>query len=136
MASKAALETALRNDILETITAHLFEHYQTDVLPVSASELMMPLVDAEGNEKYAVIKVSIPRGTRANGTYEPYNGYDAADEYAAELADKEEKARAREEKKARAEAEKKRKAEARKTLKTMKKDVQEVLGTGAGTTAE
>lgn len=135
MASKAALETAIRNDVLDTITAHLFEHYQTDVLPVSASELMMPILDAEGNEKFAVIKVSIPRGTRVDGSYEPYDGYQAAQDYETEQADKAEKARAREEKKARAEAEKEARRQAKKTIKTMKKDVQEVLGTGAGAPA-
>ena len=127
--SKAALETELRNDVLETIRAALGEHYDTDVLDVSASEIAIPLVDSESNEKFAVIKVSIPRGTRVDGGYVPYDGYEAAKEYARDLADKENEKKAREEKKVREEKEKERKRAAKQTIKTMKSDIQEIFGT-------
>ena len=101
--NKAALETALRNDVLAAINDFLREHYETDVLTVSASEITIPILDAEGNEKFALIKVSIPRGTRCDGGYTPYDGYAAADDYADELKEKEAKRAASAEKKAMAE---------------------------------
>ena len=117
--SKAALETAIRNDILSALVSFLSDKYETDVLDVSASELTMPVVDAEGNEKFALIKVSIPRGTRANGSYEPYDGYAAHEDWELEKADKADKAAARREKAERAEKEKERKREARKVVKEL-----------------
>lgn len=86
--SKAELETAIRNDILNTLTELLKEKYHPDVMPVSASELMIPVLDEEKNEKFAVVKVSIPRGTRNGSGYDPYDGYAAAEEYKAEQEEK------------------------------------------------
>lgn len=84
-ASKAELETAIRIDLLSRITELIETQLETDALPVSSSELAVPLLDAEGNEKFALIKVSIPRGTRnGNKGYIPYDGYKAHDEYIAE----------------------------------------------------
>jgi len=118
--TNAALETAIRNDILAKITAHLTAEYDTDVMDISASELVMPVVDAEGNEKFALIKVSIPRGTRnGEGGYNPYDGYAAHDEWEADKAEKADKAAKRKEKAERAEAEKERKRAARKTIKKL-----------------
>lgn len=117
--SKASLETAIRNDILTAITAFLSEKYDTDVMDVSASELTMPVVDAEGNEKFALIKVSIPRGTRVAGGYESYDGYAAHEEWELDKADKADKAAKRKEKAERAEKEKERKRAAKKTIKKL-----------------
>lgn len=118
--SKASLETEIRNDILNTLTALLSYHYDADVLDVSASELTMPVVDAEGNEKFALIKVSIPRGSRnGEGGYEPYDGYAAHEDWELVKADKANKAKARQEKAERAEKEKERKRAARKVVKDL-----------------
>ena len=117
--SKASLETAIRNHILDAIQTMLTEMYDTDVMPVSASELTIPVLDEEGNEKFALIKVSIPRGTRANGTYEPYDGYAAAEDWKLALADKADKEAKRKEKAERAEKEKERKRSARKVVKEL-----------------
>lgn len=118
--SKAALETAIRNDILAAMTAFLSEHYEADVMDVSASELVMPVVDAEGNEKFALIKVSIPRGSRnGDGGYDAYDGYAAHDEWELEKADKADKAAKRKEKAERAEKEKERKRQAKQTIKKL-----------------
>lgn len=117
--SKASLETAIRNDILSFLTEQLSAHYDTDVMDVSASEITIPVVDAEGNEKFALIKVSIPRGTRSNGTYEPYDGYAAHEEWELVKADKADKEAARREKAERAEKEKERKRAARKVVKNL-----------------
>ena len=117
--SKASLETAIRNEILSLITSTLAEHYDTDVMAVSASELTIPVLDAEGNEKFALIKVSIPRGKRTDGTYTPYDGYAAADEWKFEVEDRQEKAKARQEKAERAEKEKERKRAAKATIRKL-----------------
>ena len=129
--SKAMLENELRNRILAVITRALEEEFDTDVLEVSASEVVIPCVDSENNEKYGKIKVSIPRGTRSEGGYTPYNGYDANEEWKFTKAERENRAKAIEEKRARAEAEKERKRAARQTIKTMKKDVREILPNAA-----
>lgn len=87
--TKAQLETAIRNDFLNAISTFISEDRETDVLPVSASELAIPCLDAEGNEKWVLIKVSIPRGTRnGEGGYDPYDGYYAAEMYQMEQKDK------------------------------------------------
>ena len=126
--TKAQLETALRTQFLAFISETISQDMETDVLPVSASELAIPCLDAEGNEKFVLIKVSIPRGTRnGEGGYDPYDGYAAADDYAVDLKEKAQKKAdaeakkqakiAREEKKR---AEKKALAEANKNLKELK----------------
>ena len=118
--SKASMETAIRNKMLENIMKMIDSEYATDALPVSASEIAVPVVDEEGNEKFALIKVSIPRGTRnGDGGYTPYDGYAAAEDYKLDLEDKADKARAREEKKERAAKEKERKAAAKKVVKEL-----------------
>lgn len=127
--TKAQLETALRNDFLTAISNFISESRETDVLSVSASELAVPCLDAEGNEKWTVIKVSIPRGTRnGEGGYDPYDGYAVAEDYQIEQADKaEKKAKAEEKKQAKIaadekkRAEKKALAEANKGLKELRK---------------
>lgn len=94
MASKAALETLIRNDVLASISDMLQKKFDTDILVVSASELAVPVLDAEGNEKFAVVKVSIPRGTRnGEGGYTEYDGYAAAEMYQEDLAGREAKSR-------------------------------------------
>lgn len=90
--TKAQLETALRNDFLSAIAKMVNEDYDSDALAVSASELAVPVLDAEGNEKFVLIKVSVPRGTRnGEGGYVPYDGYAAADMYAMDCKERAEK---------------------------------------------
>ena len=118
--SKASLETAIRNQILNFLTTSLSDFFDADVMDVSASELTMPVVDAEGNEKFALIKVSIPRGTRnGDGGYTPYDGYAAHEDWELVKADKTDKVKARQEKAERAEKETARKAAAKKVVKDL-----------------
>lgn len=104
MASKATLENGLRNKFLSFLKEAINKEFDTDTLPVSASEITIPCLDEEGNEKFVLIKVSIPRGTR-NGTggYDPYDGYAASEAY---LLEQESKAQEKAVKKAMKEAEK------------------------------
>lgn len=126
--TKAQLETALRNTYLDMIRNMVATQVETDALTVSASELAIPCLDAEGNEKFVLIKVSIPRGTRnGEGGYDPYDGYAVAEDYAIDLQEKaEKKAEAEAKKQAKiardqkAREEKKALAEANKNLKELK----------------
>ena len=89
MASKATLENGLRNKFLSFFSDVVSQEMEIDVLPVSASELAIPCLDAEGNEKFVLVKVSIPRGQRdGEGGYIPYDGYAANEAYLDEIASK------------------------------------------------
>ena len=98
--TKAQMETMIRNDFLALIAQAIGDQKETDALPVSASEIAVPCLDAEGNETWALIKVSIPRGTRnGEGGYTPYDGYAAAEDYQIDLQEKADKKAAAEAKK-------------------------------------
>lgn len=127
--TKAQLETKLRNTYLDMIRAMVSNEVETDALTVSASELAVPCLDEEGNEKFVLIKVSIPRGTRnGEGGYDPYDGYAVAEDYAQDCvekaqkkADAEAKKQAKIAKDTQKRAEKKALAEANKGLKELRK---------------
>ena len=127
--TKAQLETKLRNTFLNFVTEQVQTSFDTDVLPVSASELAIPCLDEEGNEKFVLIKVSIPRGTRnGEGGYDPYDGYAVAEDYAQDCvekaqkkADAEAKKQAKIAKDQKAREEKRALAEANKNLKELRK---------------
>ena len=127
MATKAQLETALRNRFLELITESIENQLETDALPVSASELAIPCLDDDGQETWALIKVSIPRGTRnGNGGYDPYDGYYAAELYAEDQKNKAiKKAEAEAVKKAKIAADEKKRAE-KKALAEANKNLHEL----------
>ena len=120
--SKASLETALRTEFIQFVTSAIQEKYDTDVLPISASELAIPVLDAEGNEKFVLIKVSIPRGTRnGEGSYDEYDGYGLAEDYKAELEAKQAKKEASEAKKEAERKAREAKREAKKVIKELNK---------------
>ena len=127
--TKAQLENKLRNTFLNFVTEQVQVSFDTDVLPVSASELAIPCLDEEGNEKFVLIKVSIPRGTRnGEGGYDPYDGYAVAEDYAIDCQEKAQKKADAEAKKQakiardqKAREEKKALAEANKNLHELKK---------------
>lgn len=119
--NKAALETEIRNRYLEDLITFFGDRYDTDALRVSASEIAIPVVDSMGNEKFAVVSVKIPRGTRnGEGGYNEYDGYKAHELYMDEVAARDAKKAASAAKKAaKIAADEKRRAE--KAVK--KKDV-------------
>lgn len=125
--TKAQLETAIRNRFLSFIAQTISQEMEIDALPVSASELAIPCLDDEGNEKWALVKVSIPRGTRnGSGGYDPYDGYAAAEDFAADLDEKAAKKEASEAKKqAKIAADEKRRAE-KKAMADAKKGLAEL----------
>lgn len=117
--NKATLESAIRNNILAIVRKAIETELNTDALVVSASEIALPVVDAEGNEKFAIVKVSIPRGTRNGSGYDAYDGYTAAEDYKTEQEEKAAKKAASEAKKAQAIALKERKAEQKQVKKAI-----------------
>ena len=127
--NKAQLETALRNQYLDMIRQMISDNVDVDALTVGASEIAIPCLDAEGNEKWVLVRVSIPRGTRnGDGGYDPYDGYAVAEDYALDLeekAQKKEKAEAKKQAKIEKDkakrAEKAALAEANKGLKELRK---------------
>lgn len=89
--------TALDNELRAMYTekvVELFTAQGEDVLRTGSSEIAFPVVDSEGNEKFVVISIKVPKGERKDG-YVPYDGYSVAEEYSInqrEKADKKAKA--------------------------------------------
>ncbi len=90
-------QTALDNELRAMYTEKVIELFTAedeDVLRTGSSEIAFPVVDSEGNEKFVVISIKVPKGERKDG-YVPYDGYSVAEEYAInqrEKADKKAKA--------------------------------------------
>lgn len=126
MSKQSELETALRLDVLEVIRTALSEHYDTDVIDTGSGEIAIPLLDADKNEKFAVVKVSIPRGTRNGNGYTPYDGYMAGEMYAESVADKELKKKASEEKKQREKEQREQRRAVRKAVKNLENAMKNV----------
>ena len=125
--SKALLENEIRSRLFEIILKALNDAGEFP-MAISTSEYTCPVVDSKGEEAFANIKITIPRGSRkGDGTMEPYDGYVMHDDWMATVAEREDAKKAREEKKARAEAERERKREAKKVVKKMKEEMDEIL---------
>ena len=74
----------LREGYLNALTAYLEKEEQ--VLRVKSNEIAVPVVDANGDEKFIVITVKVPTG--ADKGREPYDGYAEAEDYAHKLREK------------------------------------------------
>jgi hypothetical protein len=129
--SVMALGNELREVFAQVIEAALTADYDVLRVPLSADstsdgfQLAIPTVDSENNEKTVLLHISVPKGNRDGVPYDPYEENERYKENVAAKRDKEAK---RAEKNAREEAERQRKKEAKKTIKTMKKDVEEIFG--------
>ena len=117
---KEMTRTKQRDDILQKVVNFLSKEYDADIRFTGSGEIMMPAVDENGEEYYFKFKASIPRGKRSgDGSYAPYDGYEAAEMWQYTLDERADKKRAREEKAAMKEKEKIRKAEAKKIVKKL-----------------
>ena len=115
--TNAALDKILRTNIMKDFVEFIATKYDADALAISSSSIAFPVVDDEGNEKFAKVSVSIPRGTRnGNGGYDAYDGYSAAEDYQMEQHEKEAK---RKEAEAKKEAKRKADEEKRATKKAL-----------------
>lgn len=117
---KEASRNEMKNELLANVQQILSERLNSDVLRVGTSEISIPAVDADGNEFFYLVKISIPRGTRnGEGGYNEYDAYAAAEEYKFDLEEKAAKKAASEAKKAAAEKAKEVKREAKKVVKEL-----------------
>lgn len=128
--SSMALDNAMKQafyDRIETLFAAEFDCLRVPLKGASESRgyrLAIPTVDEEGNEKTVLIELSVPRGSRDGTPYDPYCEHD---QYKENVAAQDAKQKAREEKEQREKEERERKKAARKSIKTIKKEIQEVL---------
>lgn len=122
--SKATLENAVRQSVVDAFKACAETTFDLDMSKADTGpgEFMLPLVDAEGNEMFVVVKATVKRGTRnGDGGYTGYDGYAAAEDWAMTLADRKAAEEARKEKATREAAEKQRKKDAKKVVKKLNK---------------
>ena len=105
--TQKSLNDELRALYLERVHACLSQ--EDEVLVVGANELAVPVVDTDGNEKWIVLTVKVPTGTRDG---DAYDGYAMAEDYRMRQADKAAKAAERERKTAERQAKAKSKTQA------------------------
>lgn len=107
--SNKVLNDKLREAYLEIITAALTDK-EEEVLRVGSNEIAIPCVDEEGNEKFIVMTVKVPTGSRDG---DAYDGYSMAEDWQIKCKNKEETAKKKAEEKAKKIAkDKKRRGEA------------------------
>ena len=105
--TQKSLNDELRALYLERVHGYLSQ--EDEVLVVGANELAVPVVDTDGNEKWIVLTVKVPTGTRDG---DAYDGYAMAEDYRMHQADKVAKAAERERKTAERQAKTKAKTQA------------------------
>ena len=105
--TQKSLNDELRAIYLERVRNCL--SLEDEVLVVGANELAVPVVDTDGNEKWIVLTVKVPTGTRDG---DAYDGYAMAEDYCLRLKDKAAKAAERERKTAERQAKAKAKTKA------------------------
>ena len=99
--TQKSLNDELRAMYLERVRTCLSE--EDEVLTVGANERAVPVVDTEGNEKWIVLTVKVPTGSRDG---EAYDGYAMAEDHRMRQTHKAEKAAERERKTAECKAKK------------------------------
>lgn len=85
--TQKSLNDELRALYLERVHACLSQ--EDEVLVVGANELAVPVVDADGCEKWIVLAVKVPSGSRDG---DAYDGYAMAEDYCLRQKAKTEKA--------------------------------------------
>ena len=95
----AKTQKSLNDELRAVYLARVSEclSQEDEVLVVGANELAVPVVDAEGNEKWIVLTVKVPSGSRDG---DAYDGYAMAEDYSLRQKTKAEKAAERERKSA------------------------------------
>ena len=96
------MDNTLKVEYLEQVRA-MFSEAGEDVQRVGSNEIAFPIVDAAGNEKWMIVKFTIPTGSRDG---DAYDGYAMAEDYQIKLRAKEDKKRERERKTAERKAKK------------------------------
>ena len=89
--SMAKTQKSLNDELRAMYLARMSEclSQEDEVLVVGANELAIPVVDTDGNEKWIVLTVKVPTGSRDG---DAYDGYAMAEDYRMRQADKAAKA--------------------------------------------
>ena len=95
--SNKELDEGIRNEWMAKLTSWL-NGLDVDNMQVKSNEIAVPVLDAERNDKFLVLTLKVPTGSRDDG--EAYDGYALAEQYAKSVAEKEAKAKVEAEKKA------------------------------------
>ena len=82
--TRKQLDEAIKLRFLEGVAEHL-ENCGEEVLRVGSNELALPVVDADGNERWLVVTFKVPTGSRDG---DPYDGYSMKEDYEMKLAEK------------------------------------------------
>ena len=108
--SMAKTQKSLNDELRAMYLARVSEclSQEDEVLVVGANELAVPVVDTEGNEKWIVLTVKVPTGSRDG---DAYDGYSMAEDYQMKLGAKAAKAKERERKTAERQAKAKNKGD-------------------------
>lgn len=75
--SAKVLNDKLREQYIGLLS-ELFSDRGEEVLRTGSNEIALPCVDEESNEKFIVLTVKVPTGSRDG---DPYDGYSMAEEY-------------------------------------------------------
>lgn len=104
--NRKQLDEEIKVRFLEGVSEHL-SNVGEEVLRVGSNEIALPVVDAEGEERWLVLTFKVPTGSRDG---DAYDGYSMKEDYEMKLAEKaakaEEKAKKAEKDKAKREAKK------------------------------
>lgn len=109
--SNKVLNDKLREKYIEIISNALSEKDE-EILRTGSNEIAFPCVDEVGNDKFIVLTVKVPIGSRDGDSYD---GYSMAEDYAIKCKNKEETAKKKE-------AEKSKKIERDKKNREKKKE--------------
>lgn len=82
--TRKQLDEEIKVRFLEGVSEHL-ENVGEEVLRVGSNELALPVVDADGNERWLVVTFKVPTGSRDG---DAYDGYSMAEDYQMKLAEK------------------------------------------------
>lgn len=86
--TRKQLDDEIKVRFLEGVSEHL-ENVGEEVLRVGSNELALPVVDADGNERWLVLTFKVPTGSRDG---DAYDGYSMAEDYQMKLVEKAAKA--------------------------------------------
>ena len=75
--TRKQLDEEIKVRFLEGVSEHL-ESVGEEVLRVGSNELALPVVDADGNERWLVVIFKVPTGSRDG---DPYDGYAMKEDY-------------------------------------------------------
>lgn len=75
--SQKVLNEKLREKFLE-IVGEILKEKDEEVLRTGSNEIAVPCLDEEGNEKFVVLTIKVPTGSRDG---DAYDGYSMAEEF-------------------------------------------------------